>query len=540
MVCFILFLTDDSKALEVLLKFNVPLNVPSRDNVAMYPIHWAATEGSIKTVSWLVEHCSTSVTESNCLNSTDGSGCTALLIAAQYGHADLVAFLIQKGADPGALDNSKDSALHWGAYRGSSDIVGLLHHLGATDVDAKDGYGQTPLHLAALRGNAEVVQYMLYEAGSEGYRVADGEGKTPLDLAKKKKKQGCVLILETYEKTLYANSSMSNRVISFVKKMCSSKEWKMWMVGGGTGDVGNGSNSRFPILLNTGSMSLAGALFPLRYFPAENYALMLDNSSILTYTLVMYCIMWVLFYFTYTTNPGVLAVEDEKQSKNRLFSKQRSQHRRTSTTKLLSQLTLDLQSQYETALENMGKDIGEGSADNKPPLCHSCHIVKPLRSKHCRVMRRCVLMFDHYCPFVGNCVGLMNYPYFYGYCLFFVLTDIGLMMSCRLFIKKVGFDWFTLIVTIYCGLYIIPSGFMVIYHTQLISNNMTTNEMENRGRYAHFRDHNGRFRNPFDRGLVNNCFERFFPTLSSYELSRHKRLEEGLGLLSDNEYDAMV
>ena len=113
-----------------------------------------------------------------------------------------------------------------------------------------------------------------------------------------------------------------------------------------------------------------------------------------------------------------------------------------------------------------------------------------------------------------------------------MLADIGLMMSCWLFMKKVGFDWFTLIVTIYCGLYIIPSGFMVIYHTQLIRTNMTTNEMENRGRYAHFRDNYGKFRNPFDRGCFTNWIERLFPSMSAYEMSRRNRMEEGLGLLT--------
>jgi DHHC palmitoyltransferase len=41
-------------------------------------------------------------------------------------------------------------------------------------------------------------------------------------------------------------------------------------------------------------------------------------------------------------------------------------------------------------------------------LCHSCHIARPLRSKHCRITGTCVLAFDHHCPFVGTTVGLYN------------------------------------------------------------------------------------------------------------------------------------
>lgn len=35
--------------------------------------------------------------------------------------------------------------------------MGLLHHLGL-DLDALDKYGQSPLHLASLRGNHDVVE----------------------------------------------------------------------------------------------------------------------------------------------------------------------------------------------------------------------------------------------------------------------------------------------------------------------------------------------------------------------------------------------
>eukprot|EP00173_Palmaria_palmata_P001878 Plantae.Rhodophyta-Palmaria_palmata.ctg2118.p1 GENE.Plantae.Rhodophyta-Palmaria_palmata.ctg2118~~Plantae.Rhodophyta-Palmaria_palmata.ctg2118.p1 ORF type:complete len:213 (-),score=19.03 Plantae.Rhodophyta-Palmaria_palmata.ctg2118:219-857(-) len=41
--------------------------------------------------------------------------------------------------------------------------------------------------------------------------------------------------------------------------------------------------------------------------------------------------------------------------------------------------------------------------------CFSCLAPRPPRSKHCYGADRCVLRFDHYCPFLVNDVGLKNH-----------------------------------------------------------------------------------------------------------------------------------
>ncbi|KAK0617458.1 DHHC palmitoyltransferase-domain-containing protein [Immersiella caudata] len=44
--------------------------------------------------------------------------------------------------------------------------------------------------------------------------------------------------------------------------------------------------------------------------------------------------------------------------------------------------------------------------------CQTCQLLKPARSKHCSICKRCIGKLDHHCIFINNCVGVGNHHWF--------------------------------------------------------------------------------------------------------------------------------
>jgi ankyrin repeat protein len=98
--------------------------------------------------------------------------------AAQAKNAVAVKKLLKDGADVNAAQGDGMTALHWAALNGDAEIAQMLLYAGA-NVGAKTRLGgYTPLHLAAQVGNASVIAPMI--AAGASVSVVTSTGATPL------------------------------------------------------------------------------------------------------------------------------------------------------------------------------------------------------------------------------------------------------------------------------------------------------------------------------------------------------------------------
>ncbi|KAG9391870.1 DHHC palmitoyltransferase [Carpediemonas membranifera] len=406
--------------------------------------------------------------------SKDSAQMTPLARAAQQGHAAVVDFLL---SDPvGALHIEEKEAngltpLHLAIQGDYPVTAGLLVTRGA-DINSRDAQGRTPLHWACEQGSPHLVR-LLARHGAD-LEATDARKRTPLHAA---------VMGGNYENVVF----LVGRGVALEPldldgatpaRLAEAKQLQGLVYGIRRGQTAWWHRvRRAPVGLLVYFAGLVAAIvttFLFGVIPSPHPIYVFIFAVLPTVAAL------VLLVITNRANPGVITNDDP--------------HSKIDYTK-------------------------------EQPICESCHVRKPLRSKHCRSCDVCIRRHDHHCVWTNCCIGAGNIRQFMAMLL---ATMVALAVTTVLPLTMVVCHVGGLEGSLWAKLWriaVLRSGTVVmaaiagatlpfvyrLFHQQVknILTNLTTNEAINWMRYDYIRYENGVWHNQFDHGWRSNLADFF-------------------------------
>ena len=123
----------------------------------------------------------------------NGSGNTALIMAAKNNNIEVAKLLIEKGAYLDVKNEDDNTALMSASRRGCFEIVKLLIEAGAK-FNIQNNFGYTALMLAAANNRQEISKLLIH-AGAD-LDLKDEDGSTALMLAESKKFEEIIKLIK--------------------------------------------------------------------------------------------------------------------------------------------------------------------------------------------------------------------------------------------------------------------------------------------------------------------------------------------------------
>ncbi|GMF29994.1 unnamed protein product [Phytophthora fragariaefolia] len=209
------------------------------ENQIEFAVVKAAINGKTEVVKYLIQQNEASI------RANDNKGNTALMLAARYGHVEVVRCLVDSvhfnesryhqientdnvmvhcGAYVNTKNNEGYTALMWAAREGRIDVVRFLTEQSYTDVNTIDKNGWTAIMLAAQNGMGDVVSHLAEECSAD-VNIRSKDGNTAFRAAANRGYHDIERILTPFilpTIQISTDGSENTLPLSFGRYLCSS------------------------------------------------------------------------------------------------------------------------------------------------------------------------------------------------------------------------------------------------------------------------------------------------------------------------------
>jgi len=168
------------------------IELPHFGNMQIPVVASAVLEGNYAAVEQALKRDPDGVNQPIKAEDGDRAGFTPLIVAAAFGHDDILALLLKHGAKLNVFDDYHRSALWYASFQGDETAVRTLLNDEASRAIvnvADEDLQRTPLHFAVRTDNPELTASLL-KAGANA-ELADWLGRTPHDRCKAIFTGGC-------------------------------------------------------------------------------------------------------------------------------------------------------------------------------------------------------------------------------------------------------------------------------------------------------------------------------------------------------------
>ncbi|KAJ7972042.1 S-acyltransferase [Quillaja saponaria] len=184
------------------------------------------------------------------------------------------------------------------------------------------------------------------------------------------------------------------------------------------------------------------------------------------------------------------------------------------------------------------KDAMVNGHSVKVKFCDTCLLYRPPRASHCSICNNCVQKFDHHCPWVGQCIGVRNYPFFILFissstllCIYvFAFSWVNVLQQKGNLGSILSRDVVSVALIVYCFIAVWFVGGLTVFHLYLISTNQTT--------YENFRYRYDKKENPYARGIMGNfkelSFSKIPPSLINFREWVREEYESQMGSVTSD------